>query len=456
VSFCNAGKAFALSQHIEQERYVSMIDLKRKKLLVSGGIALACDIVEKAREMGIYTLVADWNVDSPAKRIADEAVLISTRDIDGIARFAEENKIDGIITQYIDSNLPYVQKICAKLGLPFFATEHQLELISNKKKAKHLCVENGIPVPKEYDVIPGLSSNITDHIDNIRFPVLIKPVDNSGHRGISICRNNTELKIGYEKALSFSECNDVVIEQYLTGDYVVLCFTVQDGYLSLSAMADKPVIDEIESNGLLRLPKGYILPSKYIDQYYSELHNKFINLAKSIGLKNGSFSVEAIISDGIFHVFEMQYRLGGMKHHDFVLQENGIDIVKMHIHYALTGKFFGWNLRSQDNPYFKKCYCLLNLLLKPGKIRSIYGLDEVQRIPGVIKFLPMHDVGDIIELTGTVMQIFAKVSIIADSKEKLCRIIDNIINLLAIHNEYGASQLMETVTEKDLLDTHLQ
>jgi biotin carboxylase len=425
-----------------------MNEIKGKKLLIMGGISLACDIVEKAKEMGVYTIVTDYLEDSPAKKIADESFMVSTTDVEGLVNLFQAQQIDGVFTNYTDSILPYAQQVCECLKIPFCATANQLEVIGNKRKSKRLCINHGIPVPKEYSLTPDF---LEKDLKKIKYPVLTKPADNSGQRGISICRNEIELKKGYGKALDFSKSKDVVVEEYLSGDYVVLCFTIQDGYFSLSAMADKPVIEEEYSAGMVKLPKGYVLPSKHIDLFYRDLFDRFKNLSTNIGLKNGSLGVEAIVNNGKFYVFEMQYRLGGMKHHEFVLEENQIDIMKMHIRYALTGRFCGWNLKELDNPRFKKTYCLLNLLMKPGVIKKVEGISSVTAIPEVISFLPMHSEGDVIELTGTVMQIFAKVSLATHSKERLLEIVNDIKNQLQILDERDNQMLIGSITSSELL-----
>ncbi|NLL56079.1 MAG: hypothetical protein GX242_02575, partial [Clostridiales bacterium] len=91
-----------------------MESLKGKKLLILGGPALACDIVEKAKELGVYTIVTDWYEPnkSPAKLIADQYAMVSTADIDSLASFIKENKVDGVITSFIDSTLPYIEAVC--------------------------------------------------------------------------------------------------------------------------------------------------------------------------------------------------------------------------------------------------------------------------------------------------------------------------------------------------------
>lgn len=424
-----------------------MEKLKGKRLLISGGILLACDIVEKSKEMGVYTIVADYLEDSPAKKIADESFLVSTTDIDAMVDLAEKIKADGVFTNYIDSNLPNVQKVCERLNLPFCATEDQLEIIGNKKRSKYLCIKHGIPVSKEYKLTTEFK---LEDLNNIEYPVLTKPVDSSGQRGISVCYNENDLKEGFKKAEGFSESKTVIVEQYLSGDYIVMNFTIQNGYLSLSAMADKPVNDE-QNPSLVKLPKGYIFPSKYIDICYNNLLDNFRNLSNDIGLMNGTLGVEGIVNNGVIYVFEMQYRLGGMKHHEFVRRENGLDLLKMHINYALTGNFSGWDLKLVDNARFKKSYCMLHLLTKSGTIKEIHGVEDIKKRPEVFDYLQMQELGDVIESSGTVFQIFAKVSIEADNKQELFEVISYIQNKVVVLNENRENILLTTIKESDLI-----
>ena len=258
---------------------------KKKKLLVLGGIALICDVVTKAQELGIYVIVTDWNDPevSPAKRIADEYWMDSLTDIDGLAKKIKEEHIDGIITNYVDSYLPYYARLCEATGLPCLATEHQMNVISNKDQSKQLCVEHGISVSKRYEVT---STEDIDCLSDIHFPVLTKPVDNSGQRGIFVCQNKEELKELYKKSLTFSESSNVMVEEYVQGDYTVMFYTIQDGHVTLATMSDKPVYGNFEHN-LPKLPLGYFLPSKYVNLCKEKMLPKVQSFVTDLGIKNG-------------------------------------------------------------------------------------------------------------------------------------------------------------------------
>ena len=424
-----------------------MCEIGGKKLLILGGSALACDIVETAKEMGVQTYVANYDEDSPAKSKADKSFCISTTDVEGLVSLCREQAVDGAFTAS-DLSFPFAQKVCEFMNFPFTTNSDQLEKISNKKEAKKLCLEHGIRVPKEYNLTDDF---LQKDLQEIEYPVLVKPVDNYGQEGISICRNPDEVKAGYLKAVSSSKSRQIVIEDYINGDYVVLCFTIQNGFISMSAMADKPVLEESKSNGLVRLPKAYCLSSRYLELFKVQLLEKFISLIRNAKIWNGSFSAEAVVSNNKFYVFEMQTRLGGMKHHEFVKYENNIDILSMHIRFALTGQFAGWSIKENDNPGFVKKHCMLHLILGPGKINSITGLEEIKEIPEVMKVYALYKENDTIELSGTLKQIFAKILIVSATCERLAKVIDKINTTVNVLDVDGRSLLIDGLTSGEYL-----
>lgn len=412
-----------------------MCELKGKKLLVLGGNALTSDIVLKAKELGVYTIVTDWNTPevSPAKKLADEYWMESFADSNKIVALIKEHKIDGVFTNYTDSYLPYYVEICERAGLPCLANKKQIEAISNKDQSKQLCIDHGISVSKRYNV-----NNVEDidSITDITYPVLTKPVDNSGQRGIYVCTTKEELKKLYAESLDFSATKNVMIEEYVQGDYTVMFYTIQNGHVTLATMSDKPVYGNFENN-LPKLPMGYFLPSKYVSLAREIMVPKVQSFVSHLGLKNGVIGIEAVVKDNDIYVFEMQFRLGGMRHHNFVQKENGMDLLEMLVRFSLTGKFEGWDASVCDNAMFKNCYCSLNVLIKPDTVDKIEGLDEVLKMPEIYASTQMLYEGDVVKLPGTVQQIAFKFSLVASDKPKVLNAIDKIYETLKIFNKEG-------------------
>lgn len=420
-----------------------MTDIKGKKLLILGGGALTIDIVEKAKSLGVYTIVTDWYDvhKSPAKLVADEYWNEEVFRPDRLAELVKEHSIDGALTNYTDSYLPQYAKLCELAELPCLATAEQMAVITNKDQSKQLCIDHGISVSKRYAV-----SSVED-IDalDITFPVLTKPVDNSGQRGIFVCLNKEELKQKYQESLGFTESGKVMVEEYVQGDYTVMFYTIQEGHVTLATMSDKPVYGNFEHN-LPKLPLGYFLPSKYVELCKEKMLPKVQSFVTDLGIKNGVIGIEAVVKDNDIFVFEMQFRLGGMRHHNFVLKENGMDILEMLIRFSLTGKFDGYDAAKMDNAAFKHTYCSLNVLIHPDKVAKIEGLDEAKKLPAVITSTQMMFVGDEVKLPGTVQQIFCKFSLETESQNAMSVEIDKIFSLLKVYNDKGENIIIDTST----------
>ena len=158
----------------------------RGKLLILGGNMLSVDIVKAAKDMGLYTIVTDWNSTekSPAKKVADEYWNTSILDYSELKKRMDEQHIDGIMTGFTDSYLLPYQHLCEIAGKPCYATKEVLEQTLDKSRFKAMCRRNGVPVVPEYQ-LREFNPECISH-DN---KVIIKPVDNSGSRGIVVCDN---------------------------------------------------------------------------------------------------------------------------------------------------------------------------------------------------------------------------------------------------------------------------
>lgn len=418
-----------------------MESLKGKKLLILGGSAYMTESVMKAKSLGVYTIVTDWHEleKSPAKRVADEYWMVSLADTDKMIKKIKENHVDGVFANYTDLFLPYYVDICEKAELPCLANMQQIRTITNKDLSKQLCIDHGISVSKRYEVS---SVEDIDTLENITFPVLTKPVDNSGQNGIYVCTNHEELKSLYEKSLVFSNSKNVIIEDYVQGDYTVMFFTIQNGHVTLATMADKPVFGNFENN-LPKMPMGYFLPSLYVELCKEKMLSKVQSFVTDLGIKNGVIGIEGVVKDNDIFVFEMQFRLGGMHHHDFVRKENGMDILEMLLRFALTGKFEGWDASKCDNPNFRHTYCSLNLLIEPDHIAKIENTEIIKSIPSIYSYNQMHYEGETVNQAGTTDQIAFKFSMKGKDRKSLIKDICKIQENLKIYNDSGKNIVMK-------------
>lgn len=412
-------------------------NLVGKRLLLLGGTPLMCHVVRKARELGAQTIVTDYYDErrAPAKLEADESYAVSTLDVPGLIDLARAVRADGVFTGYSDLTLLPCRAVCDALGLPFYASRGQLEQTLNKRRFKALCRAHDIPVVPDLDPL-----RLRDHPRQARYPVIIKPADSYSSRGISVCTDPADVPPAIDRALRYSSAGELVAEPYIEADDVYLYLTVQDGMLSLSAMADR--LMNTEQPGFAPQPMGYLFPSGYLDAWYEQLEQPMRALVADLGLRDGSFFVQGFVLDGIITLFEMGLRLSGGAGYLPIAHENGIDQVKLHIAYALTGRFAGWDLRAADNPRFRRPHCVLVVLLRNGIIGRVHGWEQVCAHPAVYATLRLRDEGDVLTEAGTLNQVFARIYLCAPDQQKLLVAIAEVRGLLSVNDTAGASLLL--------------
>lgn len=408
-----------------------------KKLLVLGGNSISSDIVKIAQSMGVYTIVTDWNdiEKSPAKSIADEYWNVSLMDYDQLVRLATEKHIDGVLTGYTDSYLVPYYILCKRLNLPCYGTQEQFELLHNKETFKKICVENKVPVVPEYDI-----ETFDPAIISEKHKIIIKPVDNSGSRGISICSNEEQYKTGLETALANSTQKKVIIERFMECDDVSLTYTIQDGNISLSAICDR-YIYQTPHNG--SVTSGLIYPSKYTSTYLQDTNDVVIKMFQNVGLKNGVLFMQAFVENGKFYFYEMGYRLSGGRHYIFTEHQNNIHAIKQLVNFAITGKMAEYYIANSDNPHFHQICCQLSVLCKRHPIAQILGEDRIRFINGIIDYTSYYKEGATVGQEGTTAQIFARIHIVANTKGELQTILSQIKETLQVLDESGDNLVLD-------------
>ena len=412
------------------------MDIKGKKLLILGSNAISCEIVKAAKELGLYTVVTDWNSieKAPAKQIADEYWMDSLMDYDALVPKIKESGIDGIITGFTDSWLLPYQHLCELTGLPCYATKEVFELTMDKSRFKQLCRDNDVLVIPEYDLATFDSNLINDN-----HKVIIKPVDNSGSRGVILCNKQEDFQSSLDYALSFSEKKQVVIEKYMETDSVSASYTIQDGILSLSTFNDRYVHKSADGGSVTCLS---IYPSKHLDQYLRTMNEKVCKMYKNLGVQNGLLSLQFFTDGNDFYVMEMGHRLTGGQHYTYSKAENGISSLEQLIHFSVTGKMADFEISEKEDPCFKHVYCHLYLLGKEAKIARIEGIEELKKLPEIIRLSSMKNEGDMIGKDGTSAQKVLGLHLKLEKREDIERILTYIKEYYHVYDEDGNNLIL--------------
>lgn len=405
-----------------------------KKLLMLGTSHASCELVKYAKSKGIYTIVTDYlpPEKSVAKLIADEYWMMNTGDLDGLEKKCREEEVNGIICGVSEFNLEVTMELCKRLGLQSYCTPEAWSYSRDKSKFKALCKREGVPMATDYHV----SKNLTEEeLAHVKYPVVVKPVDLSGNRGISYCYTKEELKKAYKYALSVSKSDKIIVERMLRGQQVSGYYAISDGeihLISLSSMNSEP-----------GYPKNcYSITtsiSDLVDKYIEEENDLIIKVLKAVGCKEGICWVELIYDeDGHFYLLEMGYRLPGDMIFLPLKGVCGFDTVKWLVDYALGAKRCKEDLPLKQMGPYKKCavvYMLWNKIA--GKIASINGFDKFGDMPNVIvDFLPQ--VGDVFPE----YRPLGEITFYCDTVDEVNEMIRKVNDTVSVINTEGENMLI--------------
>lgn len=403
-----------------------------KKILILGANPETVSLIKKAKEMGIYTIVTDYDPNAFAKKHADQPENVNAVDVEALVELAKREKVDGVVVGVAEALLPTYCEVCKRLGMPAYSTQEAFEIMVRKDHFKNKCREFGVPTIKEYN---------TDDLDEINYPVIVKPVDSCSSKGIRICNNRTDLDKAISYALEFSKSGKYIIEEYMVGDEVISYYVMQDGNPIFVGMCDRYTYKA--KSDLVQLPTSYIFPSRHIDSYIKHTDAAIKAMIKGIGLDNGSIFFQCFVdNDGIVRTYEPGYRLNGAQEHLIVSKVSGIDAKEMYINLALTGKVSEVDLEPLANPKSSQISCKLSPLVSVGKIAKLDGLEEISKLPDVVSVNPSYREGDVVTGEGTLKQIVSRFFIVSETKERLIETINRIYDLLKVENELGENMLI--------------
>lgn len=416
-----------------------------KKLLILDNAALSVCAVKRARELGVRTIVANFypTEKSPTKKVADEAVDIDISDTDAVVALIKERQVDGVFVGWTDSHLPYYAKICEKAGLPCCGTVEQFEVFSNDKlKFKALCREYGVPTPTEYDLDIRFDRAA---LDRIEYPVMVKPADESGSRGIRRCDDEETLIAHYKKLYESSRSKKIVVEKYMKSRREIFVhYTVQDGEPSLSTAFLKIKMKserEIAASCLF-----HTFAPTFFKSYRESAEPAVLRMIKGSGIRYGNIMFQGFEENGKFYFHESGLRPGGDQYYVFSERLNGVSTLNLLIEFALTGKMESCRVKELDNYAYSQYCCNYYVALRPGKIAKIEGVDEVNAMPEVLQNLPFKQVGDTIAATSSLDRVIFRIHVMAPTKERFARALCRISETLRITDENGEDMQLEKLT----------
>ncbi len=351
-----------------------------KKLLIIGASILQLPAIKKAKEMGLEVAVADFNPKAIGIPYADKFFYASTIDIEAICKVAEEYRPDGIITLATDMPMRSIAAATTKLGLPGITFDTAIKS-TDKGEMMKAFKEHCVATPWYY-----IFSNKTEfmvNVTNFTYPCIIKPVDNSGSRGVMLVKSVEELAEAYEYSSSQSRKGGVIIEEYLKGDEVSVEVIVHKGDVHILQVTDK-----LTTGAPNFVEMGHSQPSRFKGDILKAIHSLAVQAVKAVGINNGPAHIEMMVTKNGPKMIELGARMGG----DYITTHlvplsTGIDMIKAAIEISLG-----------DEPDLEpkvQCGSAVRYFdVSCGIIKSIKGVEEASALEGVKEITFTKNIGD--------------------------------------------------------------
>jgi carbamoylphosphate synthase large subunit len=323
--------------------------VKQKKIMFLGGIYYSVPAIEVAHQHGYHVITVDNIPDNIAHRYSDEYHNVSILDQDVVLELAQRLQIDGIVSYGVDPGVVTAAYVAENMGLPFQCSYQSACILQDKSLFRKFLKDNGFNVPtaKGY-------ANIDDALKDINlfhWPVIVKPVDSAGSKGISKATNLEEFKNAISIALETSFCGHFIVEDYLdilgyqsTSD----CFTVH-GNLAYVDYSDQ-IFDSLAANPFV--PTMRIWPSTMEKEYQNILTKELQRLFTLLNCKTGIYNIETrVCSNEKAYIMEVSPRAGGNRLAEIQRIGTGIDLIEAEICNAVGDSF-----NDIKMPYYDACY----------------------------------------------------------------------------------------------------
>lgn len=304
-----------------------------KKLMILGGSRYALPVIEAAKKLGICTITADNLPDNIAHKYSDEYVNVSIINKDTTLEVAKRLKIDGIMSFACDPGVVTAAYIAEQMKLPNVGPYESVCILQNKGKFRKFLSDNGfnVPVAKSY-------KNIDEAMDDIKlfnWPVIVKPTDSAGSKGVTKVENPEKLEDSIKYALSFSHSDEFIIEDFI----------VSKGYSSDT--------DSFSVNGELKFvsfncqrfdsnaenpytPAAYSWPSSMSKQHQEELKKEIQRLITLLGMQTAVYNIETREGDdGKTYIMELSPRGGGNRLSECLRYATGVDMITNMVKYSV-------------------------------------------------------------------------------------------------------------------------
>ena len=385
-----------------------------KHLMIVAGGVFQVPAIKIAKSMGLKVVVTDYNPEAEGMLLADYPIEVSTRNINLTVNMAKQFHqscpLDGVMTVGTDASQT-VAAVADALNLPGIPFE-VAERATDKIKMRRCLRENGVPVP---DFRPLWTlEDARRAMQEMRLPMVIKPCDNMGARGVRKILNPDDLIPAFKEAKEASISGKLILEEYMEGPELSLDALVFDNRIEVTGIADR----HIEREPYF-VEVGHTLPSERPQTEQQKVVEVFKSAIRAMGINIGAAKGDIKITPQGPKVVEIAARLSGgwMSAYTYPLA-TGVNVIKAAIQITLG------ETPTDLKPRTSLVSAERALIPAPGKILSIRGVEEARKIKGVREVILMKEAGDVAEEVKSNMGKTGYVITAAKTREEAIRIND--------------------------------
>lgn len=355
--------------------------------IVLGGTNPHRELILKLKEQGYYTVLIDYLPNPPAKESADKHIVESTLDKEKVLKIAKKLTASLVTSICVDQAHVVAAWISGEMGLPKFFDFDTVSKVADKMLQKEGMVLGGIPTAK----FKIARSAEVPNIDELTFPVVTKPLDTTGSKGVVKVMHLADLKNALTYSNSFSSKNELIIEEFIEGEeFQVDCFsTNEEVHLLLLSKKNKlhngDVGKELQSVG------SEIVPfSDFKKDLITEFHNVALSIKKLNKLNSTPFFFQCIVKESSVFVLEYALRIGGGLSYKIIPMVSGVDSLDLAMNVLLHKTI---NILPNRNEYR---YRTNNIYVSKCVFGDIKGTDKLIRKGIIEAYFPYKMKGAII------------------------------------------------------------
>ena len=303
----------------------------QKSILLLGGSRQQVVAIKKAKELGYRTVLCDYLSDNPGQYEADVFYQESTTDREKILEIARKEHVSGVLAYSSDPASPTAGYVAEKLGLPTNPLK-SIEIMSEKHLFRSFLQENGLPCPGAVSIdVEGKPEIALQKLSSLHFPIVIKPTDSSGSKGVSFVKLPEQVEEAIARAADYSRNNILIAEEYIERSYPEVIggdIFVVNGRIKFYGLM---TCSRDEAIGGL-VPVGKKTPPALTEKEYDAAREVLQSLVTKLDIKFGELNVELIIGKGgVPYVLELGSRAGGNMIPVQLSDASGIDLVSANV-----------------------------------------------------------------------------------------------------------------------------